>query len=41
MQNPDKPEDEWAEELLEWIDGDFDPAYFNLEKINKQLGQRS
>lgn len=37
MQNPDNLEDEWEQELLEWVDGDFEPEYFNPEEINKNL----
>jgi len=34
MQDPKHPE---HEEILEWIGDQFDPEYFDLEKVNKQL----
>jgi len=32
--DPDNPE---HEEMLEWLDGDFDSEYFTLREINQQL----
>ncbi len=33
----DEPEDEWAEELLDWVDDDYDPEEFSLAEVNKLL----
>jgi hypothetical protein len=32
--NPDHPE---HEDMVEWIERDFDPDYFNLDEVNKML----
>lgn len=37
LQDPENPE---YEELLEWLDYEFDPEKFDLEWVNKQLAQR-
>jgi Plasmid pRiA4b ORF-3-like protein len=29
------PSDEKHEDILEWLGGEFDPGYFNLEELNK------
>jgi hypothetical protein len=34
IKNPDHPE---HEEMLDWVGEDFDPEYFNLNEINKEL----
>ncbi|MFZ5909986.1 MAG: plasmid pRiA4b ORF-3 family protein [Chloroflexota bacterium] len=34
ISNPKHPE---HDRMLEWIGGDFDPAYFNLDEINERL----
>ncbi|MFH0936927.1 MAG: hypothetical protein V1808_01385 [Candidatus Daviesbacteria bacterium] len=39
MQSPDKPENECEQELLEWVDKDFNPEYLNLEEINALLSK--
>ena len=31
------PENEEHEEMLEWVDEDFDPEYFDLDEINAQI----
>jgi Plasmid pRiA4b ORF-3-like protein len=33
----DKPKSPKGREILEWIGPDFDPAYFNLQAVNREL----
>jgi hypothetical protein len=33
------PKNESHEEMLEWIDGEFDPETFSVDEVNKELGK--
>jgi hypothetical protein len=37
LKDPSHPE---HEDMLEWIGGDYDPAFFDLEGVNEQLAPR-
>lgn len=40
LDNIRDPESDQAEELLEWVGGEFDPEEIDLDEINAQLGSR-
>jgi hypothetical protein len=37
LKDPSHPE---HEDMLEWIGGDYDPAFFDLDAVNQQLVPR-
>jgi hypothetical protein len=39
LNGPRRPSNEADREILEWLGGDFDPAEFDLEVVNEQLGK--
>ncbi|MFV9630776.1 MAG: plasmid pRiA4b ORF-3 family protein [Methanosarcinales archaeon] len=36
LKNPQHPE---HEEMMDWVDYDFDPEYFDLDEINQRLAR--
>lgn len=40
IQTISNPKHEDYESMMEWLDGEFDPDYFNVEEVNQSLKQK-